>query len=322
MSRVLVTGGAGMVGAAVVKRLLGDPAYEPRVADVRPAPQWMREGCEVYGGDLREPDHALAAAAGCERVIHLAALSGGPATLRGRPHSLLDVNGSLDRAIVQAAVELELERLVYVSCGVVFERAEVFPTPEQHLQDCPLPHSALGRAKLAGEALCRAACEEHGVAFTICRPSGVYGHGALPGSEPGSGRLVAELVDGALSGRRPLQILGSAQRSLAPTYVEDVAEGIVAAMSAATAREQDFNLSSEQELTVQQIAQLAWEQCGEDAAELELEELPVPAWQGRRRWLSAEKAQELLGWEARTEPAAGIAATVAWMRGLTVGGGL
>ncbi len=53
MSRVLVTGGAGTIGAAVVRRLLADPAYEVRVSDQRTAPQWMREGCEVHTGDLR-----------------------------------------------------------------------------------------------------------------------------------------------------------------------------------------------------------------------------------------------------------------------------
>ena len=56
MSRVLVTGGAGTIGAAVVRRLLADPAYEVRVSDQRPAPQWMREGCEVHTGDLRVPE--------------------------------------------------------------------------------------------------------------------------------------------------------------------------------------------------------------------------------------------------------------------------
>ena len=58
MSRVLVTGGAGTIGAAVVRRLLRDPDYEVRVSDQREAPQWMREGCEVHTGDLRELDEA------------------------------------------------------------------------------------------------------------------------------------------------------------------------------------------------------------------------------------------------------------------------
>ena len=54
MSRVLVTGGAGTIGAAVVRRLLRDPAWEVRVSDQREAPAWMREGCEIHRGDLRD----------------------------------------------------------------------------------------------------------------------------------------------------------------------------------------------------------------------------------------------------------------------------
>ena len=54
MARVLVTGGAGTIGAAVVRRLLRDPECEVRVSDHRTAPEWMREGCELHQGDLRE----------------------------------------------------------------------------------------------------------------------------------------------------------------------------------------------------------------------------------------------------------------------------
>ncbi|HEX6620795.1 MAG TPA: NAD-dependent epimerase/dehydratase family protein, partial [Solirubrobacteraceae bacterium] len=54
MSRVLVTGGVGTIGSAVVRRLLRDPDYDVRVADQRDAPGWMREGCEVRHVDLRD----------------------------------------------------------------------------------------------------------------------------------------------------------------------------------------------------------------------------------------------------------------------------
>ena len=85
MSRVLITGGAGTIGAAVVRRLLGDPGFEVRVSDQRPAPAWMREGCEVHTGDLRELAEARAATAGCTHVIHLAAIVGGIANFHKLP---------------------------------------------------------------------------------------------------------------------------------------------------------------------------------------------------------------------------------------------
>src|ERR671915_249568 len=163
MNRVLVTGGAGTIGAAVVRRLLRDPDWEVRVSDQRPAPAWMREGCEVHTGDLRVLDEARAAAAGCTHVIHLAAIVGGIGNFHKLPHTLLEVNNGLYNAVFRAALEIGVERLTYMSLSMVFERAFEFPTPESHLAVCPAPWSAYGFSKLAGEVYCRALHDEHGL---------------------------------------------------------------------------------------------------------------------------------------------------------------
>ena len=68
MKRVLVTGGAGTIGSAVVRRLVGDPEYSVRVADQRPIPDWMRDAAEVHQGDLRTAGDAALATAGCTDV--------------------------------------------------------------------------------------------------------------------------------------------------------------------------------------------------------------------------------------------------------------
>jgi UDP-glucose 4-epimerase len=127
MARVLVTGGAGTVGAAVVRRLLrgaGGSEFEVRVSDHREPPEWMREGgCELHRGDLRELDVARAALEGCTHVIHLAAIVGGIANFHKLPFTLTEVNNALTGAIVHAAVEQDVTRLVYVSSSMVLERA-------------------------------------------------------------------------------------------------------------------------------------------------------------------------------------------------------
>src|SRR3954465_10842003 len=133
MNRVLVTGGAGTIGGAVVRRLLRDPDYEVRVSDQRPAPDWMRERCEVHTGDLRVLEEAREATAGCSHVIHLAAIVGGIANFHKLPHTLTEVNNALYNAVVRAALDEAVERFVYVSSSMVFERATVFPTPESHI---------------------------------------------------------------------------------------------------------------------------------------------------------------------------------------------
>ena len=48
------------------------------------------------------------------------------------------------------------------------ERAELFPTPEDYVAQCPVPISAYGFSKLTGEVYCRAAHAEHGLPYTIC----------------------------------------------------------------------------------------------------------------------------------------------------------
>jgi nucleoside-diphosphate-sugar epimerase len=285
-----------------------------RVSDQRDAPLWMREGCEVHTGDLRVLAQARAATKGCSHVIHLAAIVGGIGNFHRLPYTLTEANNALTGAVVRAALEREVQRFVYVSSSMVFERAEQFPTREDYLPDCPVPRSAYGFSKLTGEVYCRAAHEEHGLCYTIARPFNAYGPGELPDAEPGIAHAVPDLIDKVLSGRRPLQIFGSGEQTRTLTHVDDIAEGIIAAMSSPAGENEDFNISAARELTVAEIARIVWEACGEDPHAFELEHLPSFAVDVQRRWPSVEKARELLGWEARIDVREGIAATVAWLR--------
>jgi nucleoside-diphosphate-sugar epimerase len=314
VTRVLVTGGAGTIGTAVVRQLVQDPDYEVRVSDQRAAPPWMRQACEVHTGDLRDLDEARAAAAGCSHVIHLAAIVGGIGNFHKLPHTLLEVNNALYNSIFRAALERRVERLVHVSSSMVFERATEFPTSEAHLELCPAPRSAYGFSKLAGEVYCRALHDEHGLPYTICRPFNAYGPGELPDPEPGIAHAVPDLIKKALSGQRPLEVFGSGEQTRTLTHVDDVAAGIVTAMRHPAGVNEDFNISASEELTVVDIARIVWEACGEDPAELELRPLPSFEVDVRRRWPSVEKARELLGFEARVDVREGIARTVEWLR--------
>ncbi len=313
MNRVLVTGGAGTIGAAVVMRLLADPAYEVRVSDERPAPQWMREGCAVHTGDLRVPAQAREATDGCTHVIHLAAIVGGIANFHRLPHTLTEVNNALYNSVIRAALELDVERFVYVSSSMVFERAQLFPTPEEYLDDCPVPLSAYGFSKLTGEVYCRAAHEEHGLPYTICRPFNAYGPGEVPDTEPGIAHAVPDLISKVLDGQRPLEIFGSGEQTRTLTHVDDIADGVVSAMGSPAALNEDFNISASRELSVADIARIIWTACGQDSDAFALKHLPTFEVDVQRRWPSVEKARNRLGWEARIDLREGIRQTVEWL---------
>jgi UDP-glucose 4-epimerase len=311
---VLVTGGAGTIGAAVVSRLVSDPRYEVRVSDQREAPAWMRESCEVHTGNLLDPVEAGAAQAGCSHVIHLAAIVGGIANFHRLPHTLLEVNNGLYNAVFRAALDSRVERLVYVSSSMVFERATQFPTTEEHLLDCPAPRSAYGFSKLAGEVYCRALHDEHELPFTICRPFNAYGPGELPDEEPGIAHMVPDLIRKVLAGQRPLPIFGSGEQTRTLTHVSDIADGVVTAMAHPAGENEDFNVSASEERSVAEIARVIWEACGEAPAGFELEHLPSFEVDVQRRWPSVDKARRLLGWEAQVGLREGIAGTVEWLR--------
>jgi nucleoside-diphosphate-sugar epimerase len=318
MARVLVTGAAGTIGQAVARRLLAEPAWEVRVSDQRPAPDWMREGCEVHTGDLRDRAQASAATAGCTHVIHLAAIVGGIANFHRLPYTLTDVNAALYNGVVGAAVEHRVERFVYVSSSMVFENATVFPTPESHVRECPVPRSAYGFSKLAGEFWVRAAHDEHGLPFTICRPFNAYGPGEMPEDEPGIAHAVPDLIRKCLAldpeDPGPLAIFGDGTHTRTLTHVDDIADGIVAAMAAERGLNEDFNVSASDEMSVAEIARVVWEACGLPPDRFALEHLPSFQVDVVRRWPDVGKAREVLGWEARIGVREGVAQTADWLR--------
>ena len=314
MSRVLVTGGAGTIGSAVVRRLLRDGRWTVRVSDHAEAPDWMGDSCEVHRGDLRDLATARDAMADCTHAIHLAAIVGGIANFHKLPHTLLEVNNGLYNGVFRAALDARVARLLYVSSSMVFENATEFPTTEEHVRSCPAPWSAYGFSKLAGEVYCRALHDEHGLAYTICRPFNAYGSGELPHDEPGIAHVVPDLIRKALSGQRPLEIFGSGTQTRTLTHINDIADGIVTAMESPAGENEDFNISAREERTVAQIAAIVWEAAGRDPAEFELKHLPSFEVDVQRRWPSVEKAKHLLGWEARIDLRAGIAETARWLR--------
>jgi nucleoside-diphosphate-sugar epimerase len=277
VSRVLVTGGTGAIGQAIVRRLLRDPDFEVRVSDQSEAPDWMREGASIHTGDLRDAGEARRAVHGCSHVIHV-----------GTGHAF--TSSEVDHAVIRAAIEEGVERFTYVSSSLVFENAEEFPTPEDHLPYCPPPRSAHGWAKLAGEWHCRAAHDEFGLPFAICRP---FDADELP-----------DLVANSLVALKPLPIHGSGEQTRTVTHVDDIADGIVVATAHPAGLNEDFNIAAREERTVAEIARICWEAAGNDPADLEL----VPNGDGgvQRQWPSVDKAERLLGWRARIGVSEGI----------------
>ncbi|MDJ0787730.1 MAG: NAD(P)-dependent oxidoreductase [Myxococcota bacterium] len=310
--KIAVTGGAGFIGRSVVLELLAK-GHEVVVIDdlSKPAdavpPEW-----DLVRLDLTRPDGLREAMSGCARVVHLAAKIGGIGYFHRHPALILSDNNRLYSNVFEAAAELGMERMVYVSSSMVFESATSFPSAEADLASIPPPITAYGCSKLVGEWYCRAFREEHGLPYTILRPFNAYGINELPGDDVGYAHVIPDLVKKTLFGGPKLEILGDGKQTRCFTHVSDLARGIAIALEHPAAEDEDFNLGSDRETTMLDLARLIHDMLRPEAP---FEPVFVPGFEHdiRRRVPDVSKAERLLGFRPEVSLEQGLPEVVQWI---------
>ena len=311
---ILVTGGAGFIGSGVVRYLL-QQGQDVRVVDdlskgyVNLDPNTP---VEFIKADLRDKAETAAVFDGVEVCFHLAAKIGGIKYFHDYPATILDENNAMLSSVFSAAVK-HGTKIVYISSSMVFERASVFPSPEEAVLESPPPVSHYGFSKLVGEYYCRAFHEEYGVRYTICRPFNAYGPGEHPEDEPGIAHVIPDICKKVLRGDHPLEIMGSGQQQRCFTYVEDIAEGIVTAGLASAGENEDFNIGEDSPITIADLARKIWELCGRSES-FELAHTPPLEHDIQRRIPDMAKTRRILAWRPKLTLDEGLRRTVDWLR--------
>jgi UDP-glucose 4-epimerase len=297
---VLVTGGAGFIGSFVVDRMRA-AGHEAVIFDVRPSPHHAPGEVPTVIGDVLDYDSVLKAARGCDAIAHLAAAADvGEVAADPRGAEELNARGTLH--VLEAARELGLARVLYASTIWVYSEAEGQVDEELALQP---PAHLYTATKLAGELYCRAYGELYGVETTILRFGIPFGPRARPAA------VVPSFVRKALDGE-PLTIAGSGDQTRRFVYVEDLADGVVRALTPAAAN-RVYNLVGEEDVSIRQIATTVSELVGDTAIE------HTPARNGDfggRIEISGERAASELGWQAQTRFRDGVSKYVTWQRRL------
>ena len=309
----LVTGGAGFIGSAVVRALLAR-GEDVRVVDdlSKGAVSAVPDGVETISGDIADPDVCARGFAGADVCFHLAAKIGGIGYFHRYPADILDENNLMLSRVFRTATDAGT-KVVYVSSSMVFERATEFPTPEDALDRSPAPFSAYGFSKLVGEWYCRAFHEQFGTPFAIARPFNAYGPGEHPEREPGLAHVIPDLIEKILAGQRPIPIFGDGSQSRSFTFVDDVADAIVAIGLDPRAEGQDFNIGTGVETSVRDLLGMLWRIAGlggEPDVNVE-PSLPVDV---QRRVPDVTKIGSVLGWRSRVELEEGLRRTIDWYR--------
>jgi len=279
-------------------------------------------------GDAKDAKLLTELALDCDQVVAGAAMIGGISYFHEFAYDLLAENERICAATFDAAIagrrSGRLERITVISSSMVFESAEVFPTPEGAQRTSPPPRSTYGFQKLAVEYFALGAFEQYSLPYTIVRPFNCVGIGerrALRDHDIMSGNVklamshvVPDLCQKVLKGQDPLHILGDGSQVRHYTYGGDLAKGIRLAMESPHAINEDFNLSTAESTTVRELAEAIWHQVYGNLTPLRLVSDPPYEHDVQRRVPDVHKAREVLGFEATTSLEAMLDEVIPWIR--------
>ncbi len=237
---VLVTGGTGYLGRHLVAGLLRCGArVRVLVRDASRVPDDLAGEAEFVVGNVIDRESLDAAMRGADHTVHCAAVTTN--SVRWRIHEQTNIDGT--RAVLAASREAGVRRLVHVSSVIVYGVGEATRGPVSETAAAPSeisPWAYYLRSKLAGENLARNGAERPDDVVVV-RPGIIYGPGAPP--RPGRVQLGS------------LQIfIGRGRNHLPYTYIDNVVDGILLALTRDEAAGQTYNLVDEPQLAGRDIA--------------------------------------------------------------------
>jgi dTDP-glucose 4,6-dehydratase len=325
MSRVLVTGGAGFIGSALVRHLLDETSSGVTVLDALTyaANPTNLDGLDAaHGarfrflrGDVCAPDDVARALEGVEAVIHLAAETHVDRSIADDA-VVLRTNVLGTRTVLARARAAGVGRVVHVSTDEVYgtlprtavrldDAGRVDEVEGDFSEDAPLrPRSPYAASKAAGDWLAQAHHTTHGQDVVIVRPCNVYG----PRQHPE--KLIPLMVLRALAGA-PLPVYGDGLQVRDWVHVTDVCRGLLAALRRGRPG-RVYNLGAGQVHTNLEVVRAVLERTGADPGLIR--HVPDRPGHDFGYALDVDRARRELGWTASVPFARGLPDTVAWYR--------
>ena len=329
--KILVTGSAGFIGGYVVQELLDNgwevvgvdnySKYGPVQKSYDNHPNY-----KLYKFDVKSTQQLKEVAEDCDQLLAGAAMIGGISYFHEFAYDLIAENERIIASTFDAAIHAfqkgKLEKITVLSSSMVFESANVFPTPEGAQLTCPPPLSTYGFQKLSCEYFAKGAWEQYKLPYTIIRPFNCVGVGeqrALCDKEVMSGNIqlamshvVPDLIQKIIKGQDPLHILGSGAQVRHYTYGGDLANGIRVCIEHPKAKNEDFNVSTEVSTTVIELAEAIWKKINPNKPFRYTSDKPFE-YDVQKRVPDCSKAKRVLGYEATTSLSEILDEVIPWV---------
>jgi dTDP-glucose 4,6-dehydratase/UDP-glucose 4-epimerase len=259
--RILVTGGTGFIGSALVRRLTTD-GHSVRVLDndLRGRAERLediRRDIELIAGDARNSDIVADAAAGIDMIVHLAALNGSENFYKS-PDLVLDIGLRSMLAVLDACGRAGVGQLLVASSSEAYQTATRFPTPEEVplvVPDVHNPRYSYGASKLISEVLTVNYGRRRLDRAIIFRPHNVYGPDM--GWEhviPQFAMRAADLADQVPDGELAFRVDGDGTQTRAFVHIADFVDGLMCVLNKGE-HLGIYNIGTEEEITIGALAQ-------------------------------------------------------------------
>ena len=311
--KVLVTGADGFIGSHLVEALIDKGCDVRAFVYYNSFNTWgwldsfeseKLKQLDVFAGDIRDPNGVHTAMQGVDVVFHLAALIAIPFSYHS-PDSYVDTNIKGTLNILQAARQLNTERVVVTSTSEVYGTAQYVPIDENHPYQGQSPYSA---TKIGADRMAESFYRSFDSPVTIARPFNTYG------PRQSARAVIPTIITQLLSGESEIK-LGSLDPTRDFNYVIDTVEGFIALAESDKTIGEEINIATGAERTIGDLANFLIQQLNPDAkinldqARLRPEKSEVDRLLGDNKKISA-----MTDWTPKHDLEAGLLETIEWFK--------
>jgi dTDP-glucose 4,6-dehydratase len=310
----LVTGAGGFIGSHLVELLLREGhtvralvRYNGRGGwgHLRQIPQKLYRRLDVRLGDVTDPFLVRDLVAGCDLVLHLAALIGIPYSYVA-PASYVATNISGTLNILEACRAAKTRRVVVTSTSEVYGSALYTPIDEKHPLQGQSPYSA---SKIGADKLAESYFRSFDLPVVTLRPFNTYG------PRQSARAVIPTVLTQALTGANEIE-LGNLRPKRDLTYVADTARGFVLAGMARGIEGQTIHFGQGSAVTVGPVAKLCLKATGSRAKIVSVTQRLRPEKSEVGLLVcNPAKAKKLLGWQPEVSLEEGLRRTAEYLRG-------
>lgn len=308
---VLVTGADGFIGSHLTQALIAQGADVRAFVYYNSFGSWgwldsipaaERAALDIFAGDIRDPNGVREALKGCDVVFHLAALIGIPFSYHS-PDSYVDTNVKGTLNVLQAARDLDLERVLVTSTSEVYGTARQVPIPETHPLQGQSPYSA---SKIGADKMAESFHLSFELPVTTVRPFNTYG------PRQSARAIIPTIITQLASGAREIK-LGSLSPTRDLNYVTDTAAGFIELAKADAAVGRTVNVCTGKEISVGDLAATLIDIVNPDARVVTDQQRLRPSASEVERLLGDNALMtDLTGWEPSVSLREGLERTVTW----------